>query len=184
MSKPEKDQCCVVSLIREIQRSPHLNWVNNRVLLCSTGNSAQGHVVAWMRGEFGGERKQAKVWRSPRAVQLRLSQRFLLIGCTPTQNKQVSKSQTYGNRLAWWLPGVGVGVAGEAAEGREAAVARRAGRGAERTARRPWLEVLRCALGRSTARRSASSHRIHRGRCLCEVTDVLTCLPAVIIYSI
>lgn len=184
MNKPEKDKCCVISLIRKIQRSPYLKWVNNRVLLCSTGNSAQGHVVAWMRGEFGGEWIQAKVWLSPLAVQLKLSQRFLLIGYTPTQNKQISKSQTYGNRLAWWLPGVGVGVAGEAAEGREAAVARRAGRGAECTAWWPWLEVLRCALGRSAARRSASSHRIHRGRCLCEVTDVLTCLPEVIIYSI
>ena len=33
----------------------HLEWIPNRDLLYSTGNSAQCSVAAWMGGEFGGE---------------------------------------------------------------------------------------------------------------------------------
>ena len=32
-----------------------LKWITNKVLLYSTGNSAQCYVAAWMGGEFGGE---------------------------------------------------------------------------------------------------------------------------------
>ena len=32
-----------------------LKWITNKVLLYSTGNSAQCYVAAWMREEFGGE---------------------------------------------------------------------------------------------------------------------------------
>ena len=32
----------------------YLKWVANKVLLYSTGNSAQYYVAAWMGGEFGG----------------------------------------------------------------------------------------------------------------------------------
>ena len=31
----------------------YLKWVANKVLLYSTGNSAQYYVAAWMGGEFG-----------------------------------------------------------------------------------------------------------------------------------
>ena len=31
----------------------YLKWITNKVLLCSTGNSAQCFVAAWMGGEFG-----------------------------------------------------------------------------------------------------------------------------------
>ena len=58
MNKPERDKCCMISLIRKIQKSRYLKWVNNRVLLCSTGSSAQGHVAAWVRGESGGEHRE------------------------------------------------------------------------------------------------------------------------------
>ena len=33
----------------------YLEWIPNRDLLYSTGNSAQCSVAAWMGGEFGGE---------------------------------------------------------------------------------------------------------------------------------
>ena len=32
-----------------------LNWISNKGLLYSTGNSAQCYVAAWMGREFGGE---------------------------------------------------------------------------------------------------------------------------------
>ena len=33
----------------------YLKWITNKVLLYSTGNSAQYYVAAWMGGEFGRE---------------------------------------------------------------------------------------------------------------------------------
>ena len=33
----------------------YLQWITKKVLLSSTGNSAQGYVAAWMGGEDGGE---------------------------------------------------------------------------------------------------------------------------------
>ena len=51
----------------------YVKWITNRVLLCSTGNSAQGYVAAWMGGEFGGEWIHVYVWSSPFAVHLKLS---------------------------------------------------------------------------------------------------------------
>ena len=33
----------------------YFKWVTNKVLLCSTRNSAQSYVAALMGGEFGGE---------------------------------------------------------------------------------------------------------------------------------
>ena len=33
----------------------YLRWIPNKDLLCSTGNSAQRYVTAWMGAEFGGE---------------------------------------------------------------------------------------------------------------------------------
>ena len=43
----------------------YLKWITNKVLLSSTGNSAQCHVAAWMGGEFGGEWTHVCVWLSP-----------------------------------------------------------------------------------------------------------------------
>ena len=43
----------------------YLKWITNKVLLYSTGNSAQCHVAAWMGGEFGGEWTHVCVWLSP-----------------------------------------------------------------------------------------------------------------------
>ena len=33
----------------------YLKWITNKVVLYSTGNSAQCYVEAWMGGELGGE---------------------------------------------------------------------------------------------------------------------------------
>ena len=33
----------------------YLKWITNKVLLYSTGNSAQCYVAAWVGGGFGGE---------------------------------------------------------------------------------------------------------------------------------
>ena len=52
----------------------HLKQVTNKVLLCSTGDSVQCYVAAWMGGEFGGEWIHVYVWLSPFAVYLKLSQ--------------------------------------------------------------------------------------------------------------
>ena len=42
-----------------------LKWITNKDLLCSTGDSVQCYVAAWMGGEFGGEWKHVYVWLSP-----------------------------------------------------------------------------------------------------------------------
>ena len=52
----------------------NLKWITNKDLLCSTGNSAQYYVAAWMGGEFGGEWIQVYAWLSPFSVHLKLSQ--------------------------------------------------------------------------------------------------------------
>ena len=51
----------------------YLKWVSNKVLLYSTGNSAQCYVAAWMGGECGGEWRHAYVWLSPFTVHLKLN---------------------------------------------------------------------------------------------------------------
>ena len=50
----------------------YLKWITNKVLLCSTGNSAQCYVTAWMGGEMGGEWIYVYVWLSSFAVHLKL----------------------------------------------------------------------------------------------------------------
>ena len=57
-----------------VYRLQYLKWVTIEDLLDSPGNSAQGYVVAWMGGEFGGEWIRVYVWLSPLAVRLKLSQ--------------------------------------------------------------------------------------------------------------
>ena len=52
----------------------YLQWITKKVLLSSTGNSAQGYVAAWMGGEDGAERIHVYVWLSPFAVHLKLLQ--------------------------------------------------------------------------------------------------------------
>ena len=52
----------------------YLTWRTNKDLLDSTGNSAQCHVAAWMRGGFGGEWIYVHVWLSASGVRLKLSQ--------------------------------------------------------------------------------------------------------------
>ena len=54
----------------------YLQWITNKDLLYSTGNSAQCYVAAWMGGEFRGEWIQVYVWLSPFAVHLKLSQHY------------------------------------------------------------------------------------------------------------
>ena len=65
-------------IVRESEIGLHtllyLKWVTKKDLLCSTGNSAQCYVAAWMGEEFGGEWIDAYVWLSPFAVYLKLSQ--------------------------------------------------------------------------------------------------------------
>ena len=53
----------------------YLKQIINKVLLYSTENSDQCYVIAWMRGEFGGELIRVHVWLSPFSVHLKLSQR-------------------------------------------------------------------------------------------------------------
>ena len=57
-----------------------LEWVTNKDLLHSTGNSAQRYVAAWMEREFGGEWIYVHERLSPITVHLKLSQLCLLIG--------------------------------------------------------------------------------------------------------
>ena len=52
----------------------YLKWITNKILLYSTGNSAQCYVAAWMGGEFGGEWIHVYVWLSPFTAYLKLSQ--------------------------------------------------------------------------------------------------------------
>ena len=54
----------------------YLKWITNRVLLYSTGNSAQCYVAAWMEEGFGGEWIHVYAWLSPFAVHLKLSQHY------------------------------------------------------------------------------------------------------------
>ena len=56
----------------DIYMLPYLQWITNKVLLRSTGKSAQYHVTAWMGGEFGGEWIHVYVWLSSFAVHLKL----------------------------------------------------------------------------------------------------------------
>ena len=51
-------------------------WITNKVLVYSTGNSAQCYMAASTGGEFGGEWMHVYVWLSPFAVHLKLSQHF------------------------------------------------------------------------------------------------------------
>ena len=51
----------------------YLKWTTNKVLLYSTGNSAQCFVAAWMGGEFGGEWIHVYAWLSPFTVHLKLT---------------------------------------------------------------------------------------------------------------
>ena len=57
----------------------YLKQLTNKDLLYSTGNPAQCYVAAWMGEEFGGEWKHVCVWLNPFAVDLKLSQHWLLI---------------------------------------------------------------------------------------------------------
>ena len=59
----------------------YFEWIINKDLLYSTGNSAQCYVAAWMGEEFGGEWSHLYVWLHPFAVRLKLSQYCLLMGC-------------------------------------------------------------------------------------------------------
>ena len=51
-----------------------LKWITKKNLLCSTGNSVQCYVAAWMGGESGGEWMHVYVQLSPFAVHLKLPQ--------------------------------------------------------------------------------------------------------------
>ena len=52
----------------------YLKWIINKNLLCSTGNSAQCYMAAWVGGKFGGEWIHVYVLQSPFAIYLTLSQ--------------------------------------------------------------------------------------------------------------
>ena len=53
-----------------------LKWITSRDPLCSTGNSAQCYVAAWMGGESGGEWIHVYVWLSPFVAHLKLSPHY------------------------------------------------------------------------------------------------------------
>ena len=52
----------------------YLKEITNKDLLCSTGNSAQCYLAAWMRGEFGEQWIHVHVWLSHFVIHLKLSQ--------------------------------------------------------------------------------------------------------------
>ena len=52
----------------------YLNWITNKDLPYSTGNSAQCHAAAWVGKGFREEWMHVYVWLSPFAVRLKLSQ--------------------------------------------------------------------------------------------------------------
>ena len=52
----------------------YLKWITSKDLLCSTGNSAQGCMAAWMGGEFEGDWIHGYVWPSPFPVHLFVQQ--------------------------------------------------------------------------------------------------------------
>ena len=58
----------------DIYTLPYLNWITNKDLLYSTGNSAQCYMTAWMGRESGGEWIHICVWLRYFAVHLKLSQ--------------------------------------------------------------------------------------------------------------
>ena len=55
----------------------YLKWIINKILLYSTGNSAQCFVAAQTGREFGREWIPAYVWLSPFAVHLKLLKHWL-----------------------------------------------------------------------------------------------------------
>ena len=56
----------------------YLKWITNKVLLCSTRNSAQCCVATWIGGEFGEGWIHVYVWLSPFAVHLRSQHSYQL----------------------------------------------------------------------------------------------------------
>ena len=50
----------------------YLKWITSRNLLCSTWNSAQCYVAAWMGGEPGGDWIHVYLRLSPFTVHLKL----------------------------------------------------------------------------------------------------------------
>ena len=54
----------------------YLKWMTNKDLLCSSGNSAQCPVAAWMEGEFGAGWVHVHIWPSFFAVPLKLLQHY------------------------------------------------------------------------------------------------------------
>ena len=52
----------------------YLKWITNKDLLCSSRNSAQCYVAAWMGGEFEGEWIHEYAWLSRSTVRLKLLQ--------------------------------------------------------------------------------------------------------------
>ena len=51
-----------------------LKWITNKDLLCSTWNSAQCYVAAWVGGELRREWIYEYVWLGALAVHVKLSQ--------------------------------------------------------------------------------------------------------------
>ena len=49
-------------------------WIKKKVLLYSTGKSAQCYVALWVDGKFRGEWINVYVWLNPVAVHLKLQQ--------------------------------------------------------------------------------------------------------------
>ena len=58
----------------DMQSLLYLKWITNKILLYSTGNSAQTPPFEQRGGEFEGEWTQGNAWLSPSAVHLKLSQ--------------------------------------------------------------------------------------------------------------
>ena len=70
----ERGEGIVRGLGMDMYTQLYLKWINNKVLLCSKGNSAQCYEAGWIEGELGGEWIHVYVWLSPFAVHLKLSQ--------------------------------------------------------------------------------------------------------------
>ena len=69
---------CRASPLASIRQMGGIKWISNKMVLYSTGNSAQCYVEAWMAGEFRGEWIHVYIWLSSSVVHLKLSQQCYL----------------------------------------------------------------------------------------------------------
>ena len=78
----------------------YLKWISNKVLLYSTGNSAQCYVAAWMGGGIWARMDTYGSMADPFAVHLKLLQYCLL--AIPNTKYKVKKKLLTWDHSHWW----------------------------------------------------------------------------------